>query len=187
MKISRIVALVLLLVTLLSTAACQQHHESNLPDDDEQPINDTPEKNYVTYVYSITQKKLHLPDCAYAQNIGEDLRVEYSGDISLLFEKGFTICKSCLFVDNDDEDEKEETPREPDPDEVTPDLATYVVNKSSLKIHKKNCSYVDGINPENKKYTNLSYEALLTEEYVPCGHCMPIEYEEYKKTHPDTK
>ncbi len=187
MKFSRILALILIIATLFSLAACQQKHDSNLPDDDEQPINDTPQKQYVTYVYSLTQKKLHLPTCSHVKNISEELRAEYSGDISPLFEKGYTICKDCLFVKNDEDDNAEETPKEPDPDEVAPDLATYIVNKSGLKIHEKDCVYADKINAENKKYTNLSYEELLADKYVPCGHCMPEEYKEYQKTHPETK
>ena len=187
MKFSRILALILIIATLFSLAACQQKQESNLPDDDEQPINDTPQKQYVTYVYSLTQKKLHLPTCSHVKNISEELRAEYSGDISLLFEKGYTICKDCLFVKNDEDDNAEETPKEPDPDEVAPDLATYILNKSGLKIHEKDCVYADKINAENKKYTNLSYEQLLEDNYVPCGHCMPEEYKEYQKTHPETK
>lgn len=189
MTISKIVSLFIIGVMLFSLVACgSEHKKGDTNNGGTTDVDDIQEEQKVYYVYSVVQKKLHLPDCSHVKNIGEDLRCEYSGDISVLFERGYTICKDCLFVDsseNDDEDEDEEFI--PDADEVSYDEATYVINRSNLKIHEKDCSYIKTMSAANLKYTYLSYEELIDNDHVPCGHCMEDEYEEYIKTHPSAK
>ena len=56
---------------------------------------------------------------------------------------------------------------------VDPENATYVLNTSSMKIHKPKCGSVETIKEENRKYTNLTREELIAQGYEPCGRCKP--------------
>lgn len=186
MKLSRILAIFTLLIMIFNLVACDQlhFHTGNRPDinTEERDDDKEPEKEeIITYVYSVTQKVLHLPDCYHIENMNEDYKFEYSGDISVLFEKGFTICRDCLGTDSTEEDKVVL----PDPDEVPFEQATYVINRSKLTIHKKDCHHVDKIAEKNLKYTCLGYEELIANKHVPCGFCMPDEYEAYKEANPD--
>lgn len=136
----------------------------------------------ITYVYSITRKVLHLPDCYHIQFMNEDFKSYYNGDIALLFEKGFTICKDCLATKDDTNEDKVIIP---DEDEVPAEEATFVVNRSSLTIHMKGCSYIKKMSEKNVKYTSLTMDQLLETEHVPCGHCMHDDYLAYKAAHPE--
>ena len=60
-------------------------------------------------------------------------------------------------------------PTEPVP--VDPSQATYVLNTSSMKIHKPNCGSVETIKESNRKYTDLTREELIAQGYEPCGRC----------------
>ena len=186
MTIYKILSLLILCVMIFGLVACgSDKHSDNMDKSGLTDENNAPEEQKVYYVYSVVQKKLHLPTCSYVQSIGDDFRREYSGDISVLFADGFTICKDCLFVGSSENDDKNDEEIIPDADEVPFDEATYVINRSNLKIHEKDCSYIKSISQANLKYTNLNYEELVENDHVPCGHCMPDEYKEYKKTHPD--
>lgn len=184
MKLSKILATVTLLIMMFNLAACDQLYfhtgkhtgggqggGSGKEEQKEQPI---------TYVYSVTQKVLHLPDCYHVEDMNEEYRFEYSGDISELFEKGYTICKDCLVSDDPEEEE-----HIPDEDEVPAEEATFVINRSKLRIHHLDCYHIEDMKEENIKYTNLTLEELLAKDHIPCGTCMPEEYEEYEKAHPD--
>lgn len=53
-----------------------------------------------------------------------------------------------------------------------PDVeATYVLNTSSMKIHKIGCPSIDKMSDHNKKNTAQEIEVLLEEEYTLCGSC----------------
>ena len=185
MKLSRILAVLMLIIMVFNIASCDSKGKhtptgNNNGGNNDEITDKDPEAQRVTYVYSISQKVLHLPDCYHTESISEEYKFTYSGDISILFEKGYTICKDCLMVNAPDDEEKT-----PDPDEVSKEEATFVVHRTKLKIHLLDCYHVDNMNEDNIKYTNLTLEELLATEHIPCGTCMPDEYEEYKKANPD--
>ena len=186
MKISKIIAVLLLLCVLFNLASCNQLHfhsaNSNLQNQNTNPNSENTQKQPITYIYSVTQEVLHLPDCYHVEAMNPKYRVTYTGDVSVLFAQGFTVCKDCFASD---EEEKQEPEREPDPDEVAPEEATYVVNRSSLTIHVMGCYNIDKMSEKNVKYTNLSYEQLIETDHIPCGFCMPDEYKAYKEANPD--
>jgi len=185
MSISKILAVFLLVCTIASLSSCNKLHfhtgNNNQIQQDNTPNDNIQEEQKITYIYSVTQEVLHLPDCYHVALMNPKYRVTYSGDISVLFAQGFTVCRDCL-VTKEEEDEPE---REPDEDEVPAEKATFVVNRSSLTIHVKGCYNIDKMSEKNIKYTCLSYEELLEKEHVPCGFCMPDEYKAYKEANPD--
>ena len=62
-------------------------------------------------------------------------------------------------------------PTEPAP--VDPSKATFVLNTSSMKIHKLTCGSVETIKESNRKYTDLTRDELIAQGYEPCGRCKP--------------
>ncbi len=48
---------------------------------------------------------------------------------------------------------------------------TFVLNKSSLKIHHPSCDDVPKIKPDNYDTSSESIDALITQGYSLCGHC----------------
>lgn len=51
--------------------------------------------------------------------------------------------------------------------------ATYILNTSSHKFHKPDCSSVDTISPSNKQTYTGSRQALINQGYEACGKCKP--------------
>lgn len=183
MKGSKILAALLFICILFNFTSCNQphSHKGNQNQQNQNTQEDPPKEQQITYIYSVTQEVLHLPDCYHVALMNPKYRVTYSGDITVLFAKGFTLCRDCLVSDKEDED----TTREPDPDEVPAENATYVINRSKLTIHEKNCHHVKSMAEKNVKYTCLSYEELIEKDHIPCGFCMPDEYKAYKEANPD--
>lgn len=61
---------------------------------------DVPEENEtsstsVTYILNTKSMKIHNKNCKYANKISDYNKSEYTGDIEVLFEKGYTACGSC--------------------------------------------------------------------------------------------
>ncbi len=50
---------------------------------------------------------------------------------------------------------------------------TYIVNKNTHKFHKKDCSSVKDMKPQNKKEYKGTKEELIQQGYEPCGNCKP--------------
>lgn len=50
---------------------------------------------------------------------------------------------------------------------------SYILNTSSKKIHRTDCSQIDQIKKENKKKVNHSMDRLLKEGYEICKKCNP--------------
>ena len=50
---------------------------------------------------------------------------------------------------------------------------TYVLNKSTMKFHKEECSSVKDIKPKNKAKTDKKREELINNGYSPCKNCNP--------------
>ena len=133
------------------------------------------------YIYSIMSKTIHLPGCHHIDRINEDYKKEFEGDITELLLKKFELCDSC-FPTEDEEEEPEEEPEEEN--KVSKDDATFVINSNSNKLHDLECRHIEGMNEENIKYTDLTLEELIAlDTYIPCGTCLPDEYEEYKEKH----
>ena len=114
--------------------------------------------------------------------VSRRLIFEFTGDINLLLGKGYTICKDCL-VPKEEEDENED--EEEEEDLISRDDATFAYNKVSLVIHTLECHHIEIIIEKNLRYTDLTIDELLALEYRPCGVCLPDEYKEYKKNHPE--
>lgn len=52
-----------------------------------------------------------------------------------------------------------------------PNEWTFILNTSSRKIHKYECSGVKSMSEKNKKYTTKSESELIAEGYTRCGIC----------------
>lgn len=192
MKLSKIISLIMAFVLLASLFSCDGVHIHNGNQND-QNQNDTSEENNESnepvYVYSVTAKVLHIEGCYHIDRIKEEYRFEYTGDITVMIEKGYSLCKYCL-APEEEEPEEEEPEEEPEEDEnkIPIEEATFVINTSSKKIHELDCRYAIEMKEENREYTNLSLEELLAiedAEYSPCATCMPAEAEKYKEEHKD--
>ena len=187
MKHLRFLSSIIVIILIFNLISCNQAYlhsgsKPSHPSGSGTPTQPESTVQPIKYVYSITQKKLHLDDCYHIEFMNEEFRFEYSGDISVLLEKGYTICKDCLVVDDEDD---EDDVFVPDEDEVSAEEANFVVNRSSLTFHIKGCRYTEKMSPKNVKYTRFTFEELLETEHAPCGHCMPEEYKAYKEANPD--
>ena len=184
MKAYRIISAIITLILIVNLFSCDGTHSGKGSHSQKTPEGE--EQQPVVYVYSVNQKKLHLPSCAFVSKINPELIKEYKDDIGPLLADGYTLCSFCLLQDSSKE-EKEEEEEEfvPDPDEVPPEEATFLVNRSNLKIHEKDCSTISTMSEKNIKYTCLTYEELIANDHIPCGTCMPAEYEEYVEAHPE--
>ncbi len=49
----------------------------------------------------------------------------------------------------------------------------YILNKNTHKFHKKDCSSVRDMKPQNKKEYHGTKEDLIKQGYEPCGSCKP--------------
>lgn len=49
----------------------------------------------------------------------------------------------------------------------------YILNKNTRKFHKKDCSSVRDMKPQNKKEYKGSKEELIKQGYEPCASCKP--------------
>ncbi|MBQ6946978.1 MAG: MBL fold metallo-hydrolase [Clostridia bacterium] len=61
------------------------------------------------------------------------------------------------------------------PQTETSPQSAWVLNISSKKIHRPDCSSVEKIKAANKQTSNRAAEDLLKEGYTPCGSCDPLE------------
>jgi hypothetical protein len=59
------------------------------------------------------------------------------------------------------------------PTDGTTEPVTYVLNTSSMRIHKPGCGSVETIKESNRQATSKSREELIAEGYEPCGRCNP--------------
>ena len=50
---------------------------------------------------------------------------------------------------------------------------TYVLNTSTKKFHRPNCSSVSQMKEKNRQNTSLSYDQIIEKGYVPCKNCNP--------------
>lgn len=62
---------------------------------------------------------------------------------------------------------------EEQPTQSSGEDTTYILNTSSHKFHKPDCSSVDTISPSNKQTYTGSREDLINQGYEACGKCKP--------------
>lgn len=196
MKLSKIVSLMMAIVLLVSLFSCdgihvhnggQTNQSNNTTNNANDSEADQEDKTPPKYVYSVTAKVMHLPDCYHINRINEEYLFEYNGDLADMIEKGYTVCKTCLVPKEEKPKEEEKEPEEEEI-KIPPEDVTFVINKNSGKVHELDCRYAIEMKEANKEYTNLTLEELLAiedAEYSPCATCMPAEAEKHKEEHPE--
>ena len=55
----------------------------------------------------------------------------------------------------------------------TTKLTKYVLNTSTMKFHKPDCSGVEKMSKENRRSVKAKRESLIQQGYSPCGQCKP--------------
>ena len=71
------------------------------------------------------------------------------------------------------EENPEQAPEE-NPEENPENKSTYVINKSTKKVHKEDCRYATDIKEENKEVYTGELDDLLSDGYfTTCGTCKP--------------
>lgn len=58
-------------------------------------------------------------------------------------------------------------------DSSTSQEESYVLNTSSKKFHRPDCSGVDSMSPENRQDYTGTRQSLIDQGYSPCGTCKP--------------
>ena len=101
-----------------------------------------------------------LEFCVYCYNVDPDYEVNYlTGEWTKKYEPEYT---------------ETETPESESAAGMGQgETKTYVLNVSSKKIHRPDCSSVSKISEKNKDEVQDSYSHLLEEGYKPCGICNP--------------
>lgn len=185
MKKAKILSMLMTLILLLSFVSCDQLHfhtghgglnQNNNSNNNEQQGGE----GKVTYVYSVVEKTLHLPNCYHVDRINEEY-LKSTTDISPLLQDGYTICRDCLVPKEPEEEEPEE-----DENKIAREDATYAINAASNWLHTLDCHHLEVMSEKNLKYTDLTLEELIAlDEYRPCAICLPDEAEEWEKNHPE--
>ena len=62
---------------------------------------------------------------------------------------------------------------EPEANEPSGEIRTYILNKNNKKFHEENCSSVESMKPKNKEEYKGTREDLIKQGYDPCGNCSP--------------
>lgn len=158
MKLVKIIAVITSLILCVGLYGCSQKDGDG--DKQKERVINSP------YAYSVNSKILHHSSCYHVKRISDANLVEYSGDPENLTSSGFSLCKTC-FPNSVDKDEPEN-----DDNQISEEEATYVINVDSGKFHKKDCIYAINTSDSNKKYTDLTKEELISENYQPCGTCL---------------
>ena len=179
--LKQLISLILLVTIMTCATSCAMIKKDHAePQDPEEGSGATEEETQdIVYVYSVVAKSIHLKGCYHTNEIKEDYKKEFIGDPPELAEKGYTFCKDCFppVVEPEEPDE----PEEPG---ISKEDATFLINKSTKKIHKLDCHYIEDMSLSNISYTDLTLEELLAEEHIPCASCMPDEWQIYKENHP---
>ena len=108
--------------------------------------------------YSVEDKGAGIEFCVYAYNAQPGITIDYSNGASAL--SGNQIIPG--------QNESTELPEEGAEGEEI-----YILNTSSKKYHKPDCSGVASMSPENKKEYVGTKEALQNDGYTACGTCKP--------------
>ena len=186
-KLISIFIIVAIMASFCSCELIKRHkHDPQIPDTglgDGEGGEDNEEKDdkneETVYVYSVLSKSIHLQGCYHVNEIKDDYKKEISGDVSPLLEKGYTLCKDCFPPAVDPE------PDEPEEPGISKEEATFLINKSSHKIHMLDCYHIAEMAEANIEYTDLTLEELLEADNIPCATCLPEQWEKYKAEHPE--
>ena len=94
------------------------------------------------------------------------------------------ILSFCLIGCGDDGSEPADTTKKPAPETTEPasapedtpaDTGTaelYVASANSNKFHLPDCTYAKKISEVNREEYSLSYDQMIADGYIPCGHCL---------------
>lgn len=190
MKGTRLIALIIMVAMIFSMISCGDTTTDDgtnnpggtdggeTPDDGNEDDGDTEgddtndgedgESTPVRYVFSVLAKTIHLDTCHYVNEIDELYLKEYVGDIDEVRESDtYSLCEICIDI-------KVKDPVEEEPENTIPrHEATYVINSKTGKFHVLDCHYGEDIAEHNIKYTDLTIEELLEQEYLACSFCLP--------------
>ena len=141
-----------------------EKEETEDPGDD----NGEPEAPTVNFVYSVNSKKFHLPTCYYVSAMKPETKIEFTGTMAELTNKGMLPCKSCKPDPDFDYEKVEEGITE---EEIVD--YNYVINSKSMVFHIAGCGSIGAMNEENKQFSYETREELIIQGYSPCGNCHP--------------
>ena len=102
--------------------------------------------------YSVEDSGTGICFCIYAYNVQPGVQIDYATGESVLADA---------------------VPPEPTEQAPPEDEPNYVLNHSTRKFHRPNCSSVEDIKPSNREDYFGSREALIEKGYVPCKRCRP--------------
>ena len=128
-----------------------------------------------------TMQRLQNHDVSIFRTDDQGTVVAYSDGIDLWFSTSPSDNRSSgsgsvLFFDDSVPDSNDETISREIPEQTDKeqnDEYRYVCNTNTKKFHYPDCKSVSKMKSENRLFTNMSREELLTEGYEPCGNCNP--------------
>lgn len=96
----------------------------------------------------------------YCYNVQPDVGIDYATGESWL---------ESTESQSGESDQKETKPVKQD----TTSLTQYVLNTSTMKFHKPDCSGVERMSKENRRSVKAERQSLIDQGYTPCGQCEP--------------
>lgn len=114
--------------------------------------------------FSVEDNGAGISFCVYVYNNQPGIIIDYSTGISRLDD-------GSSFPPPPDEGGSED-----DDNIENGNTGTYIINKSTKKVHTEDCRYATGIKEENKEIYTGDLDDLLSDGYFsPCGTCKPEE------------
>ena len=95
----------------------------------------------------------------YCYNVQPDVGIDYATGESWLEST----------TSSSDSTQKDTKPVKQD----TTKLTKYVLNTSTMKFHKPDCSGVEKMSKDNRRSVKAKRESLIQQGYSPCGQCKP--------------
>lgn len=119
---------------------------------------------------SVEDSGKSLEFCVYCYNVDPDYEVEYlTGEWSRKYEPEYTESET-----PESKTQESETPEsESAAGMAQGELKTYVLNTSSKKIHRPDCTSVSKMSDKNKEEVRDTLPRLLKDGYTLCGICNP--------------
>ena len=117
---------------------------------------------------NIDMFRTDLQGTIIAYTNGDDFRfnMEPSSDWTPGSDPGEDVGLRQLFVNDVDDPETYEHTQ-------VDDNVRYVCNKKTMKFHYPDCQSVYQMNEENRLFTDLERDDLISQGYNPCGSCKP--------------
>ena len=128
----------------------------------------------LTFVFSGSGTKIHLPDCSTVSRIAENNRISITED-ELPELPSYSCCKRCIGEYSAESLyellKKGRLPEKMRKEEPEPTSSYYVKSKNSDTIHRLGCSMAERILPENRMYlTEADVEKLDSPKL--CRQCL---------------